>query len=70
MPASVQGATFSIRGQMYRGHKSDCLRNLITPFVRQETPADDNEVRILECRALVQRTASTRLDITRGLYVG
>ena len=51
-------------------HRRDCLRNLTTPFVRQETPADDNEVRILECRALVQRTASTQLDITRGLYVG
>ena len=38
--------------------------------VRQETPADDNEVRILECRALVQRNAGTRLGITRGLHVG
>ena len=51
--------------------RRDCVRNLDTPFsVRQETPADDNEMRILECRAIMQRSAGTRLDITRGLYVG
>ena len=33
--------------------------------MHQETQADDNEVRILECRALEQRTSGTRLDITR-----
>ena len=41
-----------------------------TISVRKETTADDNEVRILECRASVQRTAGTRLSITRGLHVG
>ena len=38
--------------------------------VRQKTLADDNEVRILECRPLVQCIAGTRLDITRGFHVG
>ena len=38
--------------------------------VRQETPADDNEVRIFECRPLVLCIAGTRLDITRGFHVG
>ena len=32
--------------------------------VRQETLADHNEVHILECRALVQRTAGTQSGIT------
>ena len=35
--------------------------------MRQETPADDNEVRILECRASVKRIAGTRLGIALGL---
>ena len=59
--ASAQGASFSMRGQMYREDylngrarekvmcRRDCLRNLDTPFVRQEAPADDNEVCLLEC---------------------
>ena len=37
--------------------------------VRQEIE-EDNEVRILECRALAHRTAGTRLNITRRLHVG
>ena len=37
--------------------------------VRQETPADPNEMRPLECRVLVQRTAGTQLGIARGLHV-
>ena len=40
--------------------RCDCVRNLDTPLLC----ADDNEVRILECRALVQGTAGTRLGIT------
>ena len=48
--------------------RRDCVRNLDTPFsVRQETSADDSEMRVLECRAIMQRSAGTRLDITRGL---
>ena len=38
--------------------------------VCQKTPADHNEVRIPECRALVQCTAGTQLGITRGVHVG
>ena len=38
--------------------------------VRQETPADDNELLILGCRPLMLRIAGTRLDITRGFHVG
>ena len=34
--------------------------------MRKETPADHNEVRILEYRALMQRTAGTQLGITQG----
>ena len=34
--------------------------------MRQETPADDNEVRILECRALVQCTAGTSNALQEG----
>ena len=56
--------------------RRDCVRNwddttenLDTNSVRQETPADDNEVRILKCHALV-RTAGTHLGITRGPHVG
>ena len=37
--------------------------------VRQETPADHYEVRILECRALVQRGTGTQLGIKRGVHV-
>ena len=47
------------------------VSNLDTPLsVRQETPADHNQVRILECRALVQRTAGTQLGIRRVVHVG
>ena len=38
--------------------------------VRQETPSDDDKVRILGRRAAVRRTAGTRLGIERGLHVG
>ena len=34
--------------------------------VRQKTPADDNEVRILQSQALVQLTAGTRLTLHEG----
>ena len=37
--------------------------------ISARTLADHNEVRILECRALVQRTVGTRLGISRGLHV-
>ena len=75
---TAQGATFSMRGQQHCGHSlshyvmrwRDCVCNLDTICMHQETPAGDNEVRILECRALVQRTAGTPLGITRRLHVG
>ena len=41
--------------------RRDCVSNL---------DADDNKLRILKRLALVQRTACTRLGITRGLHVG
>ena len=35
-------------------HRRNCVRNLDTPIsVRQETPADDDKVRILKRRPLV-----------------
>ena len=50
--------------------KSDCLHNLDTPVacVRRHQK-DDNEVRILACRALEQHTAGKRSGITRGLHM-
>ena len=51
--------------------KLDCLRNLDTPEAcARRHRQDDNEVRILACRALVQHTAGKRLGITRGLHMG
>ena len=73
-PTALRALSQSLRNGMARDkamRRRDCVRNLDTPFsVRQETPADDNEMRILECRVIMQRSAGTRLDITRGLYVG
>ena len=40
--------------------RHDCVHNLDPISVLWETPADDNEVRILECQALVLRTAGTQ----------
>ena len=37
--------------------------------MRQETLADDDEVRMLEHGALVQCTAGTRLGVKRGLHL-
>ena len=48
--------------------RHDCVRNLDNPLVCQETLAGDNELRSLECRVSVWRTAGTRLGITRGLH--
>ena len=59
---TAQGATFSMRGQLYHGHYlSHYVIPLDTPWiplgypisVRQEIPEDDNEVRIFEYRASV-----------------
>ena len=49
--------------------RRDCARNLDTPNVC-ETPADYNEVLILECRTSLKRAAGTRLGIARVLRVG
>ena len=54
--ATVQGATFNMRGQLYHGHYLS--HNVMEGrgyhiSVRQETPSDDDKVRILERRAAV-----------------
>ena len=50
--------------------RRNCVCNGYPFSVRYETTVDDNEVRILECRPLVLRAASTRSGITRGFHVG
>ena len=44
--------------------RCDCVCDLDTPSVCAETPADDNEERILECWAPMQLTAGTQFGIT------
>ena len=66
---TIQGATFSMRGQLYHRHylshyemdgrgrkvmrRRDCVHNLDTPLMCAKTPSHDDKVRILERRAAV-----------------